>query len=195
MPRKEIVQSQLKGESGCNSAETLFCYLIAATGNKRLAATKAWGCKDHTSDNRAQEALKRPHVKNLLNEIRKRHIGTDSEIAEEIKKITDEIKILAFSSPVDYADILGLPDSVKKKLIDIGPAARAISDIEIEEYVVGEGVTKRNIKLKFHSKTKSLEMISKIHKLYADTAIIEGDIDSPVSHWGLPSNGMEKTVK
>lgn len=184
--------SRKKTDNNCTPTETKFVHLFLITGNQRRAAQDTFKTKDgHHADNTAKTVLARPRVKAYIKKLMDEANGTQVDIKASIEKLMNEIELIAFSSPVDFAEAVNLPEAVTTKLRAMGGAARAISEIEISSVgVPGTDLVRTDTKLKFHPKVKALDMLAKKHRLYADVML--SDPDTPANHWGLPDNNMGK---
>ena len=126
----------VKIDSGnCSRAEEKFCLLLVLTGDQRNSAGAAWPSAKtgKQKDNRAIIALKRPRVQAFIKSLREEIVGSKDDIKKEIKRTMEEIRAIAFASPIDAAKAIGLPENVIENLKDMGASARAISEIDIEQ--------------------------------------------------------------
>ena len=185
-------QGHSKGSDNLTNPERLFCVLLQLTGNKRLSAHSAWKCaEDKIADNKAIRALKNPRILKYFSELQQLSLGSQSQVAEQAKRVIEELDIISFNDIRKYVDQMALPDDLKKSIKGIGESARAISEIGFESMGVPDTkIVNTKIKIKFHNKIAALTKLGEHHKLYTQL-IEEGKITSPV-RYELPDNGMSE---
>jgi hypothetical protein len=178
---------------GLTVSERNFCYAYLLSGDQRKSAKLSFKCKTNKyADQKGWEILKRPQVTQFIAKCRQEMMGGTAAVNEQGRKIIAELALLCFSDPRNYVDALDLPDETKKAIKKLGPEAKAISEIEVEERTVGEGkeVQKvRKVRFRFHSKVTALQLLGKHHRLYSEDA---AKLVNPVGPgvYELPDNGM-----
>jgi hypothetical protein len=178
---------------GLTTSERNFCYAYLLSGDQRKSAKLSFKCKTNTyADQRGWQVLRRPQVTQFIAKCRAEMMGGTAAVNEQGRKIIAELAILCFSDPRNYVDALDLPDETKKAIKKLGPEAKAISEIEVEERTVGEGKEAqkvRKVRFRFHSKVTALQLLGKHHKLYSEQNIPSDNHVSP-GVYQLPDNGM-----
>lgn len=174
---------------GLNHNERIFCYQFLLTGKQGEAAKVAWSCKrKKDADLKGWAVMKRPRVINFIAQLRKESLGSRESVLEESKKVIAENKILAYSDPKDYVDVLNFPADVQEKIKNMGPASRAMSKIKLR-ITENEGIKTTDVEVEFHSKPAALNALAKCYQLYEDMSHHGEDIIAPIIYQ-LPDNGM-----
>lgn len=191
-------KSHSKGDGNVTNPERLFSTLYYLTGDKRGSAKQAWKCaNDKIADNKAATTLNKPRVKRYLAKLAEDSQGSVATVAEQAKRVIDELAEISFFDIGKNVDALCLPDSLKVSIKNMGGASRAISKIEYEATQIPETEIKFiKAKIEFHNKLPALRMLGEHHQLYTQLVKHSGEITSPVDQgYKLPDNGMSREVE
>jgi phage terminase small subunit len=183
--------------------DSLFCHELIKGASETDAlkeARKILGkqpLSSKSANSCAAAIMAKPAVRAYIKKLMKQTHGTDQKICDQAKRVIEELDVLSFSDPNDYweeiKDDNGNVGLKMKPLKKMGKAARAIESIKITSDKIGEMVTRNRVEVKFHSKTKSLELLGKHHKLYSDLVVHSGSISQGPQIY-LPENGKNKPV-
>ena len=151
--------------------QKLFCKYYLISLNATEAATKA-GYSKKTAYSQGQRLLKKVEIANYLEDKAKKR-SEKLEITAD--KVVKEIAKIAFANATDYIDIEnGRVDIKDLKNIDTTAIAAA------EEVFDKDGI-RLGVKLKFHDKTKSLDMLMRHLGQYKDK--VELSVDEQIQDW------------
>ena len=191
--RVEKMGGSRDSPDGCTPMQRIFAQEYALCHNARQAIFKAYPKikKGKIADTIANKNLKNPNIKAIIVRMEKEIHGSEEEVAAQARKVIDELAILSFADPRDYFTQEKNGTVKLKDLKDLGPAARAISSIEVESDTVGEVVIRTRSKYRFHSKTESLKLLGQHHKLYTEL-VAQFPPTRPEVY--LRDNGMDRPV-
>lgn len=145
-----------------SSKELSFVNEYMATQNGAGSA-RAAGYSAHTAKEQACELLKRPHIKEYLDELNERR-AKRLEISAD--RVLEELAKIAFVDPTEVFDVDAKGNmTFSGKLSDLKPEERAcIAEVTQTINALGGGSTK----IKLHDKLSALEKIGKHLKLFTD---------------------------
>jgi phage terminase small subunit len=158
-----------------NEKHELFCHEFIKDLVGYLAYKRTFPkAKDSTAYRGGSDLLKRPEVKDRIDELLKSRY---QKLKIDAHTVLQELLYLATS---DMEKVFN-DDGSLKTMKDIPKGTRrAISSVEIEELYDGHGEDRRQIgftkKIKFWDKNKSLENLGKHLKLFTEVLEIDGDL-------------------
>ena len=151
--------------------QKLFCKYYLISLNATEAATKA-GYSKKTAKETGHENLTKPHIRDYIDA---RMAKRSEKLEITADKVVKEIAKIAFANATDYIDIEnGRVDIKDLTKIDTTAIAAA------EEIFDKDGI-KLGVKLKFHDKTKSLDMLMRHMGQYKDK--VELSVDEQIQDW------------
>lgn len=149
----------------------LFAYEYIIDNNATQAAIRA-GYSQKTAYSQGQRLLKDVEVKKIIDSLTKKHLDKLEITAE---KTLNEIAKLAYGNATDFIEISD-SNIIVKDLSSIDTTFIAGA----EEIFDKEGM-RLGVKLKFHDKSKNLEMLMRHQGLFKDK--IEHTVDSDLMSW------------
>jgi len=159
-----------KAKEELTAKQKLFCdyYLISLNGKE--SAIKS-GYSPKTANVIASQNLEKPHIKRYLD---KQMNKRSKELNITAKNVLQEISKLAFANISDVLDIS-----------NDGIVIKDLSNVDLsyiaEAYEITDVNNEKRIRLKFHDKTKNLELLCRHLGLFKDK--IEHSVDEKLENW------------